>query len=86
MTADRNFDVAIIGTGAGGGTLAARLAPTGLRILILERGERLLLLYAGMVAGMVNAEWLIAAVATVAVLANVTALQRILFAVRRKEA
>jgi choline dehydrogenase-like flavoprotein len=33
------YDVAIIGTGAGGGTLAARLAPSGLRILILERGE-----------------------------------------------
>ncbi len=33
------YDVAIIGTGAGGGTLAARLAPSGLRILILERGD-----------------------------------------------
>ena len=32
------YDVIIIGTGAGGGTLAAKLAPTGLRILILERG------------------------------------------------
>jgi phosphatidylglycerophosphate synthase len=53
---------------------------------LLERGERLLLLYAGMVAGMVNAEWLMAAVATVAVLANVTAVQRIVFAVRTKEA
>ena len=29
----------IIGTGAGGGTLAARLAPSGLRILLLERGD-----------------------------------------------
>ena len=29
----------IIGTGAGGGTLAAKLAPTGKRILILERGD-----------------------------------------------
>ncbi len=31
-------DVIIIGTGAGGGTLAHRLAPTGKRILLLERG------------------------------------------------
>ena len=28
----------IVGTGAGGGTLAQKLAPTGKRILILERG------------------------------------------------
>ena len=32
-------DVIIIGTGAGGGTLAHRLAPSGARILLLERGE-----------------------------------------------
>jgi len=32
------YDIIIIGTGAGGGTLAAKLAPTGKRILILERG------------------------------------------------
>lgn len=32
-------DVIIIGTGAGGGTLAHRLAPTGKRILLLERGD-----------------------------------------------
>lgn len=36
-TTDR-FDICIIGTGAGGGTLLRRLAPTGLRILVLERG------------------------------------------------
>ena len=36
-----HYDVIIIGTGAGGGTLAHRLAPTGLRILILERGDYL---------------------------------------------
>ena len=34
-------DIIIIGSGMGGATLAAGLAPTGLRILILERGERL---------------------------------------------
>src|SRR6266536_924381 len=33
-----DYDVIIIGSGAGGGTLAHRLAPTGLRVLILERG------------------------------------------------
>jgi choline dehydrogenase-like flavoprotein len=35
------FDLIIVGSGAGGGTLAQRLAPTGKRILILERGEHL---------------------------------------------
>src|SRR6478609_6208851 len=34
-----NYDVIIIGSGAGGGTLAHRLAPTGKRVLILERGD-----------------------------------------------
>ncbi len=33
------YDVIIIGTGAGGGTLAAKLAPSGKRILLLERGS-----------------------------------------------
>jgi choline dehydrogenase-like flavoprotein len=33
------YDVIIIGTGAGGGTLAHALAPTGLKILLLERGD-----------------------------------------------
>jgi choline dehydrogenase-like flavoprotein len=36
-----HFDVIIIGSGAGGGTLAQRIAPTGKTILILERGEHL---------------------------------------------
>jgi choline dehydrogenase-like flavoprotein len=35
----RHYDVIIIGSGAGGGTLAWRLAPSGTRILILERGD-----------------------------------------------
>ncbi|MFN0153158.1 MAG: GMC oxidoreductase [Gaiella sp.] len=34
----QHYDVIIIGTGAGGGTLAHKLAPTGKRILLLERG------------------------------------------------
>ena len=38
MSANR-YDVIIIGSGAGGGTLAYRLAPSGKRILIIERGD-----------------------------------------------
>ena len=34
-----SYDVIIIGSGAGGGTLAHRLAPSGKRILLLERGD-----------------------------------------------
>ena len=33
-----DYDVIIIGTGAGGGTLARHLAPSGKKILLLERG------------------------------------------------
>jgi choline dehydrogenase-like flavoprotein len=36
---DDRYDIIIIGTGAGGGTLAHALAPTGARILLLERGD-----------------------------------------------
>ena len=38
MSTQNHFDVIIIGTGASGGTLAHKLAPTGKRILLLERG------------------------------------------------
>jgi len=34
-----HYDVIIIGSGAGGGTLAHQLAPSGKRILLLERGD-----------------------------------------------
>jgi choline dehydrogenase-like flavoprotein len=34
-----DYDVIIIGTGAGGGTLARHLAPSGKRVLLLERGD-----------------------------------------------
>ncbi|MGZ8693962.1 MAG: GMC oxidoreductase [Gaiellaceae bacterium] len=34
-----SYDVIIVGTGAGGGTLARHLAPCGKRILLLERGD-----------------------------------------------
>ena len=36
---EARYDVIIIGTGAGGGTLLHTLAPTGKRILVLERGD-----------------------------------------------
>ncbi len=36
---DQYYDLIIVGTGAGGGTLAYKLAPTGKKILILERGS-----------------------------------------------
>ena len=38
MNTDKHYDVIIIGTGAGGGTLVHSLASTGKSILILERG------------------------------------------------
>ncbi len=34
-----HYDVIVIGSGAGGGTLARHLAPSGKRILLLERGD-----------------------------------------------
>ncbi|MEZ5398426.1 MAG: GMC family oxidoreductase [Bryobacteraceae bacterium] len=39
MSPNHQYDVIIIGTGAGGGTLAQKLAPSGKRILLLERGD-----------------------------------------------
>src|SRR5215475_7564942 len=39
MPQSRHYDVIIIGTGAGGGTLAYTLAPSGKRILMIERGD-----------------------------------------------
>ncbi|MGE0408541.1 MAG: GMC oxidoreductase [Amphiplicatus sp.] len=41
LRADSNYDVVIIGSGAGGASVAQRLAPTGKSILILERGDHL---------------------------------------------
>ena len=35
---DDHYDVIVIGSGAGGGTIAHRLAPAGKRVLLLERG------------------------------------------------
>jgi choline dehydrogenase-like flavoprotein len=39
LVMNSRYDVIIIGTGAGGGTLAYHLAPSGKRILVLERGD-----------------------------------------------
>ena len=39
MTSNGHYDVIVIGTGAGGGTLLSALAPTGRKILVLERGD-----------------------------------------------
>src|SRR6201982_2509370 len=36
---DKRYDVIIVGGGAGGGTLARHLAPSGKSILVLERGD-----------------------------------------------
>jgi len=41
MPSTNHYDVIIIGTGAGGGTLALRLAPSGKKILLIERGDYL---------------------------------------------
>ena len=38
MANDNHYDVIMIGSGAGGGTLAYKLAPSGKRVLIVERG------------------------------------------------
>jgi choline dehydrogenase-like flavoprotein len=42
MNASKDIDVVVIGSGMGGATFAAGLAPSGARIVILERGERLI--------------------------------------------
>src|SRR5918912_1435872 len=39
MSPTDHFDVIIVGSGAGGGTMAYALAPSGKRILLLERGD-----------------------------------------------
>ena len=49
---------------------------------LLERFERLMLLYTAMFLGLFDTQWLIVVIAITAVLANATALQRIAFAIR----
>ena len=41
MSDDQHYDVIVIGTGAGGGTFAHRIASSGKRVLLLERGDYL---------------------------------------------
>src|SRR5580698_8328006 len=41
MANQETVDILIVGSGMGGATLASGLAPTGVQILILERGARL---------------------------------------------
>jgi phosphatidylglycerophosphate synthase len=58
--------------------------PASLKIMggLLERAERLMLIYIGMALGIYDTRLIVMAVALVAVLANVTAIQRILFALK----
>ncbi len=42
MPEQDHYDIVIIGSGAGGGTLAWKLAPSGKSVLLLERGDYLL--------------------------------------------
>ena len=39
MTGEESFDYVVIGAGAGGGVVAARLAEAGKRVLVLEAGD-----------------------------------------------
>lgn len=39
MATEAHYDIIIVGSGAGGGTLAYTLAPSGKKILLLERGD-----------------------------------------------
>jgi len=49
---------------------------------LLERAERLMLLYIAMLLGLFNLSWMMVVISITAVLANATAIQRILFALR----
>ncbi|WP_428374227.1 GMC oxidoreductase [Lichenicoccus sp.] len=41
MASEDHYDIIVIGSGPGGGSLSHRLAPTGKRILMIERGDYL---------------------------------------------
>jgi choline dehydrogenase-like flavoprotein len=56
MSAENHYDLIIIGTGAGGGTLGHALAPAGKRILFIERGDYLPREKANWDPGFVNVE------------------------------
>jgi phosphatidylglycerophosphate synthase len=52
---------------------------------LLERAERLMLIYLGMFLGLYDEGWMISVIALAAVLSNATALQRIFFAVNQSK-
>ena len=54
---DQHYDIIVIGTGPGGASLAQRLAPTGKRILMIERGDYLKRGIENWDAGTVNEIW-----------------------------
>ena len=39
MATSDHYDIIVVGTGAGGGTLAHTVAASGRRVLLLERGD-----------------------------------------------
>jgi choline dehydrogenase len=47
LAQESEYDYVIVGTGAGGGTLAARLAEAGMRVCLLEAGGDALANHAG---------------------------------------
>jgi archaetidylinositol phosphate synthase len=50
---------------------------------LLERAERLMVLYLGMLMGIFDERWLMSAIIVVAILSNVTAVQRFIFVLRQ---
>ncbi|MHC1631483.1 MAG: CDP-alcohol phosphatidyltransferase family protein [Methanotrichaceae archaeon] len=49
---------------------------------LLERAERLILLYIGMIGGLFSESWLVCAIVLAAILSNLTAVQRIFLAIK----
>jgi archaetidylinositol phosphate synthase len=49
---------------------------------LLERAERLMLLYLGMLGGLINLKWLVMCIVLVAILSNLTVVQRIYLAIK----
>jgi archaetidylinositol phosphate synthase len=52
---------------------------------VLERAERLMLLYLGMLLGILDYKWLAWAIVFAAILSNATAIQRIFFAINHRK-
>lgn len=49
---------------------------------LLERAERLILIYLGMIGGLINLSWLVICIVLAAILSNLTVLQRIYLAIK----